>query len=92
MTQEGLLQDCHIKYEIIPHNLRNPFRAFDPNWNELYNGQVSDLVGQCPHCQHTRVKIQNSANGRNIDGNAVVIAIDGACRGNSTLSWPWIYE
>ncbi|KUJ20763.1 ribonuclease H-like protein [Mollisia scopiformis] len=75
---------CHFKNERLPTNLPHPIRAFDPSWHQLYNDRISDVIAACPGCGDNKIKISPCPERclKEVDGQSVVVSIDGACRDN----------
>jgi ribonuclease HI len=78
--------NCHKKHENSPTNTEHPIRAFDPSWNELYQGQMSDILVTCPGCHEYHLRVRMRFNPRKMDPSSKVIFIDGACRNNGTYN------
>lgn len=77
---EWVKATCHKKHENPPKDTRHPIRAFDPSWNDLYKGQISDLLVVCECCEGYYLRVTTLDNIRDRDHGAPVVFIAGACR------------
>lgn len=72
---------CHEMHEYPPTVPRHPIRAFDPWWNELYRGRISDIIKRCRYCDDYELRVK-CPRYRGTGCGSVVAFTDGACRNN----------
>lgn len=73
---------CHKQHEHPPTGRLHPIRAFNPTWNELYHGKISDVISTSPCCCEWRLRVQSPLHEEDLDSASVAMSVDGACRNN----------